>query len=201
MLLRHGKAKKNIANIHGGDGSGLVSEGIDELNEVSFIIEESNIKFTKILYSSRVQCYETAILLSDKLKISLSEILDLIPINLGVLDGLSEKEAYEKYPIYAKCMDEWRHGRIEINQLKIPGISDFNTFFESGKRFLDSLNPNDSYIIIATRSNLVLLANIMLGHNPQIGGGYKEITWRNAGYITFEEEYGCYSPTSLTNIL
>lgn len=200
MLLRHGKAIKNMENRHGGIGSSLVPEGIIEINELCRIIIGSEINFTRILYSNRKQCSQTASILNNQLKVELAEITNLEPISLGILDGLSEVESNKKYSEFAKTMDQWRNGTIEINQLNIPGITDFNLFFKSGISFIDSLNKNDSYIIIATRSNLVLLANIMLGNNPEIGGGYKEIPWKNAGFITFEVTLDKYSLTSLSNI-
>ena len=66
MLLRHGKAKKNIENKHGGKGSSVVLEGINEINKLSAEIKNSDINFTRILYSERKQCIETAQILKKK---------------------------------------------------------------------------------------------------------------------------------------
>ena len=98
-------------------------------------------------------------------------------------------------------MDEWRKGKIEINQLSIPNLTDINIFYNSGLEFLKTLKRKESQIIIATRSNLVLLANIMLGNNPSKGGGYKEIPWENAGFVTFEKNNKNYVLSSFRNIL
>jgi len=185
ILIRHGKAEKNLNNIHGGSGSILMQEGKEEIIQIAEKIKNAQLDLNSIGYVEKTQCYQFAIILSSILKIPIKIIKDLKPINLGILDGLSEKEALERYPKEANLMNRWRKREIEIVDLIIPGMSNINEFYRQGLYFLDNLKSNKSSIIIATRSNLVQLANIMFGHTIKKGGDYREIEWVNAGILAF----------------
>lgn len=201
MLLRHAKARKNIENRHGGSGSELIDEGLRQIEVLSSLISNNYVDFKSILYSDKPQCIQTAEELGKKLKIKSLLIESLQPIYLGILDGLSEEEAFKKFPESANLMTLWRSGKIEINELVIPKMTDYQDFYNSGLDFVDKLKNKDSCIIIATRSNLVQLANIMLGNTVEKGGNYKEIVWNNSGMLTFCLKNGIFTiQENLTSI-
>jgi hypothetical protein len=201
MLLRHAIARKNIENRHGGSGTELIDEGIRQIETISQLIKNSKVEFETILYSNRIQCVQTATLLCESIKIPMKQIDNLIPIHLGILDGLSEMEAKKKFPEYSELMTKWRNGLIEINELRIPGITDYKLFFNSGVKYINDLTKKGSSIVIATRSNLVQLGNIMSGNSCDKGGNYREIIWSNSEMLTFKfntNQFSIFNP--LTNI-
>jgi len=66
-------------------------------------------------------------------------------------------------------------------------MGDFKDFFQTGQLIIEDLaSQNRSFLIIGTRSILVLLGNVLLGRTPNIGGGYVEIKWENCGILAFE---------------
>jgi len=186
ILLRHAKAIKNEQNRHGGGGTDLVESAIDEIQIVANQLSQFYTKFDDILYSPRKQCEQTAKILGEKLNINVMELQELEPISLGVADGLSEQEVMDKYPEVGMQLTKWRNGEFEINQLKIPQMTNCHTFFNKGKKFIDDIiKQKKSYIIIASRSILILLTNVLLGRNSQVGGDYREIKWENSEFAVF----------------
>jgi broad specificity phosphatase PhoE len=186
VLLRHAKAIKNEQKRHGGKGSELVESAKREIQEVSSQLLLLSSKFDKILYSPRTQCEQTAKYLSELLNVNAVELQELEPISLGIVDGLSDEEVANEYPEVSDQLTRWRNGEIEINQLKIPQMTDCQEFYNKGKAFIDNIvNSKKSVIILATRSIMVLLMSVLLGRNSQIGGNYREIKWGNAEFAVF----------------
>jgi len=186
VLLRHAKAKKNEENRHGGKGSELSDSAIREIQDVSSQLLSLSSKFDKILYSPRTQCEQTAKILSEQLNVNAVELQELEPISLGVVDGLSDEEVASDYPKICDQLTRWRNGEIEINQLKIPEMTNCHEFYDKGKIFIDNIiNSKQSVIILATRSIMVLLISVLLGRNSQNGGNYREVKWGNSEFAIF----------------
>lgn len=186
VLLRHEKAIKNEQDRHGGLGSELAEDSPIEIEPIAKRLSDIGIRFEKVLYSPRKQCEQTAIRLGDIMGMPFEEANDLVPIHLGIIDGLSNEEVRGLYPDIANRLKTWRSGNIEINQLEIPGMDNSAIFFERGKKFVERiLNENYSIIIVSTRSILVLLTSILLRRTVEVGGRYREIPWDNTDYIVF----------------
>ena len=186
VLLRHAKAIKNEQKRHGGNGSKLSESATREIQKVSSRLSSLPYKFDNIFYSPRIQCEQTAKILSKQLNMIATETREIEPISLGVVDGLSDEEVANEYPEICDQLGKWRNGEIEINQLAIPQMTNCHEFYGRGKIFIDNIIiSKKSVIILATRSIMVLLMNILLGRNSQIGGNYREIKWANAEFAVF----------------
>ena len=197
-LLRHAKAEKNLEKRHGGKGSSLISEGYLELDALIANLRLWDINYHKTLYVPRLQCEETARYISRKLNLEIAALSGLYPLNMGILDGLSDNEMQDKYPKYATLLSRCAEGNCEICELKIPQMENPVDFYNRGSSFLDSISPiTESIVIVATRSILILLANILLGKTVERGGGYKVITWKNSDILTFK--YDTEKPVVATN--
>ena len=186
-LMRHGLASKNINKVFGGNGTHLEKETYICLDQcIKFF--SNRIKFQTVFSTSELQCIETAIYLGEKLNVPVIEIYNLHKIHLGVLDGLSDKEAQELYPEYYKNMKDWCGGKIEIHELKIHGMTNFMDFYNISKKYLNKLKKrNENILFISTRSILICFASIMLNRKPYPGGNYREIPWENANFVTFKK--------------
>jgi|GEM_PF-3350440 len=206
VLLRHARAIKNEQNQHGGSGTPL-SDGVTE--DINIIARQLSCiipKIETILYSPRKQCEQTAEILKEQLHIKIKELQELEPINLGIADGLSEQEVINNFPEIGVQLSKWRNGEIEINQLKISGMTDCYSWYVQGEAFIEKLiESKESYIIVASRSILVLLFNLLLGRTPQIGGNYREVKWGNLEYAVFTNngisQNFHLSTSSLKNVL
>jgi len=187
VLFRHARAVKNEQNRHGGGGSELVKDANTEIQAASDqLLHQFSIGFDYILYSARIQCEQTAKKLGDFLNIDAIELQGLEPIYLGIVDGMSDDEMASSYPEIYIQLKNWRNQEIEINQLNIPEMTDCDVFFNKGKEFIENImSCSKSVIIVTSRSVLVLLANVLLGNNTQIGGNYKEIKWGNSEFLVF----------------
>ena len=186
VLLRHATAMKNLQGIHGGKGTDLIEPATSEIYDIGNRLLQLPILFETIIHTPRQQCMQTAQLLSKLLNVKFIELQELEPISLGIVDGLSDQEVTNKYSEIGEKLAKWRNGEIEINQLEIPQMTDCRIFFDRGKKFIDDLiSKKESTIIISSRSILVLLMNVLLGRNPEVGGNYREVKWENAKFVVF----------------
>lgn len=183
-LMRHGTAIKNTRNEHGGKGTSLTPEGIDEIKKSAQYFIDCNYIIDKIYYVNKPQCVESATILSNELNIPSFALNDIRPFNLGVLDGLSEEESKQAYPEISEKMELWRAGKIDITELNIPDSTDPQVFFNDCVKTIKAISTQNA-LVIGTRSILVAFSSYLLGRKPIKGGGYVEIPWENAAYKIF----------------
>ncbi len=177
ILVRHAECYKNVRDEHGGKGDVLTKKGKKQLLSLSKKIDRLNIQHqipANILFYSDVnQIKQTAEYLSIKLGVPARVDERIVPLNLGILDGLSKEEAMTKFPDEASQLEKWRSGMLEIRNLQIPCAESFDTFWKRGKSFIFELTKNStSAIVIGSRSVLILLMNILLDQNPYVDGKY-----------------------------
>lgn len=175
LLIRHVECYKNIRDEHGGKGDNLTAHGYDQINvlikRINYIktkfFSEKKLEFNGVWYSEIIQIEETAKLLADSL--SLETIYDqrIRPLDLGILSGLSKKDALKRHPKAASELEKWRQGKLEIRNLILPGAENFQSFYQRGQDFIQYISKNKiNSIIIGSRSILTLLTNILLARDP-----------------------------------
>jgi 2,3-bisphosphoglycerate-dependent phosphoglycerate mutase len=183
-LIRHGYCVKNAEKRHGGIGSPLTEVGRHEASARAAQLARKGISPAVIFTVERLQCAETAAIIADKLGGIPLVPLAFEPYFLGVLSGLSEEECAQRYPQLAQAMTRYRRGEIEIAEVNIPKASDPIAFVHAAQVTLGELVSrlqSQDVIVVGTRSVLVGLLNVALGHSPVVGGGYYEIPWSNCG--------------------
>ncbi len=189
ILMRHAQAEKNQDIRYGGSGSPLLIEAYPSLDRVIQLLKSFGIK--KIISAPRLQCEQTAEYVASILAVEYYVDPLITPIYLGVIDGLSEQEISNNYPKVATIFKSWQNGEIDISNLKIPGIESPEVYCRKATSFLKRIiDARDSILVIATRSVLVCLGNLLLGNTPLPGGNYKEIIWRNNELMVFEIDGG-----------
>ncbi|MCK6436853.1 histidine phosphatase family protein [Rivihabitans pingtungensis] len=189
VLLRHAEAHKNVLNQHGGKGSALSSKGVQDAHGIGQFFRIQNLNVQTVIAIDKPQCHETAKIICQEIGCTQVEVAPLSTFSLGILDGLSENDVRQRYEVLARLLDQWRSGFAEAHELRaIPGATDPSWYFSQGEAFLTGVKPhlaNHDVVLIATRSVLVVLTNILLGRNPSVGGGYREVPWPNGSYATF----------------
>lgn len=164
FFVRHAESFKSVENRHGGQGRPLTEQGkVDVAEIIAFLENVENVKFdnTTIYCSDRIQVLETAKLMADKKQVSFQVENALKNINLGVLDGLSDREAFEKFPTIAANLQKWRNGLIDIDGVSIPNSETMEDFYSRIYRFISSLTQYEKdVVIIGTRSVGVAITNI-----------------------------------------
>jgi len=175
LLIRHVESYKNIRDEHGGKGDKLTIYGHNQieriLTSIKFIqntfLLENKCKFNGIWCSEIIQINETATLLGNFL--SLQKHFDdrIRSLNLGLLSGLSKKDALKRHPKVANDLEKWRQDKLEIIDLIIPEAEIFQDFYQRGQDFINYIsNTKLNPIIIGSRSILILLLNILLSRDP-----------------------------------
>lgn len=189
LLLRHGVAEKNVTETHGGEGTHILTTEVPRIKAFAEVLISATVSFEKILYAPRLQCEETAKQLSEFTGISCLRAESILPINLGVVDGMTEEQVRRTYPAIDSQMRKWKAGEMEINELQIPGMENCFDFFAKGYSTLSRIiRRGENVLLVCTRSSLVLFGNIFMYRNPEKGGGYREIIWGNLDYITFKSD-------------
>jgi Histidine phosphatase superfamily (branch 1) len=186
VLLRHAEASKNVEHRHGGAGTNLTDTGSSQARAFARLAPRYFPDVEHVYYVARPQCYETASIITSEQRWPLTRIEGLLPFNLGVLDGLSDEEARQRYPEFARMIEEWRLGLVEISQVRISGATDVDYFFSCGQELLCRLmTATRSFIVVGTRSVLVLFWNILKNHHPRQGGFYFERPWDTCEWVEF----------------
>jgi len=190
ILVRHAESLKNIKDIQGGSGEPLTSFGRKQIISLANSFKAlgvSNVN-SVIISVPCVQTSETSNILSRNTGIPIEKMHSFIPLNLGVIHGLSNAEIKTLYPQMYDRLIRWRHRQIDISELNIPGMENPNDFFDRGKEILSNITPNKYNIFVATNSLYILLLNILLGPNGCFGdGGYKCYNVPNCGVVWFEQ--------------
>lgn len=95
-LVRHGKDDDTVRG--GWSNHRLLQEGIDQVHTLAEKVASANMQIDHI-YSSDIQrAVETAEILSQRLKLPVEYIPGLREVNNGVLAGMKNDLANEKYP-------------------------------------------------------------------------------------------------------
>lgn len=187
-LLRHGASEKNVASRHGGPGGSVTALGRDEMRAFSGFFTATGLPYPQLFVVERPQCIESGRILAEGLGAQKPKILSFSPYDLGIVDGLSDADVTEHYPSIASLMDRWRQGEAEIWELNIPGATDHLEYFALAKRTIEQISADltsSDAVVIGTRSVLIALTSVLLGRSPVRGGGYREIPWRNGGFVRF----------------
>lgn len=98
LIIRHGESEADILNVHEGREDFPLTERGHEQAEIMAEYVASNYDISKIYTSSLARAKQTAKHLSEKTSIPLTTEDKLMEFNNGLIAGLSQEEAEEKYP-------------------------------------------------------------------------------------------------------
>ena len=191
-FIRHSASIKSIEDRHGGKGKPLTDQGKLDAIEVSRFLEKHerlDRTVAKIYASLLPQVHETASIISDHLKTPVVYDERLMNIDLGVLSGLSKKEAMQRFPEPAKQLEDWRKGNIPISRVKIPGAETTQDLFLRISSFIYDLFEKDDVsmlILIATRSVGVMVSNILNGYDGKPTSKFKRHLFDPSSITKFE---------------
>lgn len=195
-LVRHGSSTKTDEDRHGGDGF-LTACGKAEV--LSAAVRIMNIwppqSFGAVnLYSSHLsQCHESAKILSNAIHARIIIDRRIAPLYLGVLNGLTTKEAETKDPAAARRLQDWREGKREISEIRIPESEDLQSFWNRGKSFIEELPLEDALnVVVGTRSILILLVNVLLNHSEKLGRDYCPVEMATGAVAAFTARDGSW---------
>lgn len=94
-------------------------------------------------------------------------------------------------------MDEWRAGAIELCDLKVEGMEDPISFYCRGVKYLlDYIRRQETELIIATTSILILMQNLNEMKGASRGDGYRTREYANGQLVELEF---CSSKTDWLN--
>ena len=174
FFVRHAECKKNLERIMGGPGMSLTETGARQARHLADELALMTHR-PAIVACPAVQAIETAEVIAAMLKCDVSVDGLLIPAGMGLVSGLAADEIERRYPKYAHELERWRNLEIEACELKIPGIEPPEEFWSRSVSALRAHKVHDQVIVVATRSIMVLAANLSMGHGPEPGGGYKHV--------------------------
>lgn len=193
IFVRHAESKKNVRNVTGGYGERLTEKGIEQAKKLSNILLSKNAIISStpnIICSEIIQARQTAEIISDKLNRPLIITNSLAPAGMGVISGLSSDEIISHYPEVLPQLEAWHKKEIEAIDLNIIGMESPIDFWDRVFSYICSLCNNQMNLVIATRSILVLVTNLVNGATPFQGGGYRHYTINHCDTISFRCNVG-----------
>lgn len=190
VVLRHGEARKNVEDRHGGQGTPLTGAGREQCEVAASQLRDRGLLPDSIFFGPQVQVEETARIVGQHLGTPTRVASELRPFCLGCLDGLSRNEATERFPAAASRLDAWRAGQLELGDLQLPGADDAFEFFGRGALFLEQRweRNEGTTLVVTSRSVMILLISVCLGRTPHRGGGYREIMIAPCEFCVFESD-------------
>lgn len=191
FFIRHSESLKTAEDRHGGIGMPLTILGINNTKEIiKFLIEQEKIDYTKFDFfsSETVQVLQTAKIFENELGVKINIVSEIKNISIGVLDGLSKKEAKEQYPEIAENLEKWRKNEISINNFKIPDAENINEFYNRIYTFIENkVNKKKSLVIFGTRSVGVAIANIFSSFSRDLDvANYKRYLFDTSSVSKFQ---------------
>ncbi|MCB0742556.1 MAG: histidine phosphatase family protein [Ignavibacteriae bacterium] len=172
FFIRHSESFKSKEDRHGGKGLPLTEQGKNDTVElVRFlsVTERLDFKDSFLYCSDLIQVIETARIIEVEANCQFEVSSAVKNISLGILDGLSKKEAMEKYPSIADKLEKWRTGEINIDEFTIPEAETMEDFYKRIFFFVNSVvDKKKNVVVIGTRSVGVALTNIFTNFFPEI---------------------------------
>ena len=161
-FIRHGQTDwNNEGKIQGSHDTELNDIGINQAIELSKKVLESNIEFSRIYSSKQKRALKTAEILSSYTNVGCFPLEGLEEINLGDWEGLSWKEARDKYP---KEYDEWYDNR------RYSKSNNGESYHDMLERVLEALNRivaiNNEDVVIVTHSAVIMCLQCYITDTP-----------------------------------
>lgn len=183
LLFRHPEALKNLHDKHGGSGESLTPNGLRASTNIAEYLNQYLNYRTLLIGHNVLQVTETIDVIED-INSTFRVLIDnrLRGINLGILSGLSRKQAMIKFPKYAQKLEDWRKGNLKINELNIPEAEKINKFKDRVESaFFEILKKRYSiFIFILTRSTLIMIHNLLTLKTDFDFSKYKVYDFKNS---------------------
>lgn len=177
FIVRHAEALKTVSGIHGGGGTLLTSQGVQDVALISqFLRNELSAQADSLnIFASMVpQVAETGQLLAQALGVQVVPRERLRGINMGVLDGLKDVDAWQKYPEIMTRLDAWRKGQLDVNDIGITDAEPLSTFLARISSEIEEILALDANpcCLISTRSVGIAAMNALLNQSSLLGKPY-----------------------------
>lgn len=166
-LIRHTEARKNLEGRQGGQGTDLTPAGKIQASWLGAYLDrqETGEGHRVVVYShSTPQVRQTADAIARMLGCAMEEDERLRGLCLGRLAGLTLEEGQAIDPAAVSRLDDWARGRLRIDHLNLPGSEDLGEFRQRVTTCLDRIKSsceNACAVIVATRSTLIMLQNLL----------------------------------------
>lgn len=190
-IVRHSESFKNIKDKHGGNGESLTSNGIQSCKINSRHIERMLYPGgLQVISGNALQAVESASCYSSHFKTMPIVNSCLNGLNLGVISGLTNSEAKEKYPSDFSKMEMWRKGELNISDLNFTKGESFLDFHKRIDAFLtNEIKKDGNSVIVCTTSVYIMILNIMLMKDD----------FRDKAYRNFTVPLGAYTCLEINN--
>ncbi len=175
-LIRHGE---DLPGYRGGwSRYSLTNVGRKQIIDLSKKILEDRISFDHIISSDLPRALESAEILSEQLKKSLVVEPLFREYNNGLLAGLSNKEADERFPgLYFNAIKMDEH---------FPEGESPNEYYARINKALDKVISDDKDVIIVTHGGVIDVISHILNHIPWSNNSPFKKHYDNASITHFE---------------
>ena len=206
-VARHAEAIKNIEKRHGGGDQRLTPRGEGQargighylLNTLGVELGSANIVHQPEGRSATTAKHVGEIIASRRVEQS----DDLVGINLGVRNGLSEAELAERFPDVSAALAEWRMNK-GFRVPDVPGgehLEDFAARVGRGlSGSIEGAEQSDDLVMVATTSSLVMVHHLLSRDGALSPPDYEFVDMPLASVSTWQLS-DAEQPVQLTNMV
>lgn len=192
ILVRHGETDWNRNLVFRGRIDIPLNEtGLAQAAATAEVLK--NHAISSVYSSPLLRAMKTAEIIAKPHSLQVFADEDLIDINYGLLQGLSEDEAKLRYP---KLIEEWNS---HPEKVKFPGGESLIDVWNRTRDFLNrlmSLGEQETVLIVSHRIPIKLITLALLGMDLEKMNMIKHDT---CAISTFRLEYGCVQKSSLND--
>lgn len=163
LLIRHAHALKNHIDIQGGHGTSLSTEGVKQGDSLYNYFHKNYSSDNAIIIGyNNTQVIETMEYISKAFKINYELDANIRGTDLGLISGLSKKEAEALSPNDFLQLEQWSKGMLPTYKLNLTNAEPFEIFYNRVKKSVVKWLISDKklVIVVSTRSSLIMLLNI-----------------------------------------
>lgn len=188
LVVRHGESEKNVRGEHGGVGASLTACGVETVRRLAAQRSGRYTSSSRVLTSGSVQTLETARIFAEAIGARVTVEHELRGISLGQIDGLSDTQIQERFPLVHSRFVAWSRGEIPISKLSLPGGEDFDAFATRVRAALrTAVASGDPTVWVGSRSTLILLWNLARTDDEISQDTYFATDWPPCAGIEFDD--------------
>ena len=186
--MRHPQSYKNLRDEHGGKGSDLTEQGIEDAKLATQKIKQAS--FKKVIGTPSIQVISALEVMKKFMNPEIFSInSQLKGLDFGVLAGLSNDRAKKEYPQIYQSMKNWRDGEGTIEELTIENAESVRDFHSRiNTTFNEIIKQNESIVIVCTTSVFIMCFNILLMWGCFNFSAYRNIEIPLANFAHFKKQ-------------
>jgi len=147
-LIRHGESEGNVKKlIYGHKDYTLTEKGLLQAKYITNYVKDKNI--TKVFTSPLIRAKTIGQMICNDKQITLNEDTRIKEMNYGIFEGLTQKEAEEKYK------EHFNNFLNDYLNYEIPKGEGYKSFVKRVNEFIEEVKKEKGHIVIVSHGGVI----------------------------------------------